>query len=217
MRLVVGALLLAASATGIGGDRVDSEGLRLESKALVERMGEAPSKAEKRFLGTEALRLARESVEADDSNSQAHLAFAITLGKVSFLKAANERIKDSGAIRAAAERALELDADNDLAWFVLGRWHYELANLGAGTRFFAETFFGELPDATNERAVENLEAAVALDPKRLMYRAELGRAYAKMGDEPKARRELEAALKMKPRDQEDRDSQERAGQALVGL
>ncbi len=199
------------------GDLAKSEALRMESKALVERMGEVGSSGAKRELGLEALKLARESVAADDSNSEAHLSVAITVGKLSFLKSARERIKDAGEIRDEAERAIELDAGNSLAWFVLGRWNYELANLGGGTKFFAETFFGKMPDASNERAVECLERAVALDGDRAMYRAELGRAYLAVGDDAKAEKELAAALDLKPVDQEERDSQERARKALSGL
>ncbi len=209
--------MLVSLAEAWADDRAKSERLRLASKALVERMGDVAAKSEKRALGMEALGLARGAVEADDSNSQAHLAVAITVGKISFLKPANERIEDSGEIRAEAERAIELDSENDLAWFVLGRWNYELANLGSGTRFVAETLFGKLPDASNDRAVECLERARSLDSSRLMYRAELGRAYAAEGEKAKAEEELKAALEMKPRDQEDRDARERAGQALAGL
>ncbi len=217
MRLSLALVLLGSISVASAGDREKSEELRLASKALVERMGEVSAKAEKRELGMEALGLAREAVEADESNSEAHLSVAITVGKISFLKSAKERIKDSGEIRAAAERAIELDVSNDLAWFVLGRWNYELANLGGGTRFFAETFFGSLPDASNERAVECLERSVALDPNRLMYRAELGRSYAAVGRKGEARKELEAAVGMKVDDEDDREARERAGQVLAGL
>jgi tetratricopeptide (TPR) repeat protein len=208
---------MACAGSGWAGDRGRSEELRLESKVLVERMGEVSAKAGKRALGTEALGLARGAVAADDSNSEAHLAVAITVGKISSLKSPKDRIGDSGEIRAAAERAIKLDPENDLAWFVLGRWNYELANLGGGTRFFAEAFFGKLPDASNERAVECLERSVALEAGRLMYRAELGRAYAAVGSAARAREELGAAMLMEPRDQEDREARERAGQALAGL
>ncbi len=201
-------LLIAASLRG--GDLVE------QSKDCVARMDAAGSKAEKRELGNKALELAERAVVEDPGDAEAHLSVAIVLGKLSFLESPGERIRNSARIGDEARRAVELDPDYELAWFVLGRWNYEIANLGAGARFFAEKLFGKLPDASNERAVECLERATALNPG-LMNRAELGRAYAAVGEDEKAREELRAALAMSASDGDERDAQRRAREALDRL
>ncbi len=190
-----------------GGDLVE------QSKAYVGRMEAAASKSEKRELGTKALELAEQAVAENSGDAEAHLSVAIVLGKLSFLESPGERIRNSVRIRDETQRAVDLDPDYDLAWFVLGRWNYEIAHLGVGTRFFAEKLFGKMPNASNERAIECFERAKALNPT-LMTRAELGRAYAAVGQNDRAREELRAALAMTPSDQDEREAQQRAREAL---
>lgn len=209
-RVLRGILPFAMAVTLQGGELVE------QSKDFVAKMDAASSKSEKRELGNQALDFAEQAVREDPQDAEAHLSVAIVLGKLSFLESPGERIRSAARIGDEAQRAVELDPDYDLAWFVLGRWNYEIAHLGGGTRFFAETLFGKLPVASNERAVECFERAKALNP-RLMNRAELGRAYAAVGQDDKSREELRAALAMQPSDLDERDAQLRARETLDDL
>ncbi|MGC1478913.1 MAG: hypothetical protein WA771_00290 [Chthoniobacterales bacterium] len=186
------------------------------AKAKVAEMEEAASRDLQWKLGEEALALAERAVAEDPGDAEAHLSVAIVLGKISFLRPPRERIKDSARIRDAALKAVEIDPDYGLAHFVLGRWHYELANLGAGAKFFAEMLFGELPEASNESAVKYLERARDLDGG-LMTRAELGRAYLAVGRTEEARAQLRAAVASEAIDADEREAQARARQALQDL
>ena len=195
---------------GLAGELVE------DWKAMVGKMDAAESREAKWGFGAKALELAERAVVEDPGDAEAHLSVAIVLGKISFLRPPQDRIADSARIGNEAMKAVELDPDYALAHFVLGRWNYELANLSGGMRFFAEALFGKLPQATNESAVDYLERAKELAPN-LMTRAELGRAYLAVGKPELAREELGAAVAMSAGDQDEREAQARARQALEDL
>ena len=110
--------------------------------------------AAKKLLGEKAIDAAKGAVKADPANSQAHLALAIAYGRVALDESARRKVEMSRLVQQEAEAAARLDPGNDLAWHVLGRWNYELANFNPVLKALAQTIYGRLPDASNERAVE---------------------------------------------------------------
>jgi tetratricopeptide (TPR) repeat protein len=193
----------------------DSEILRRISKQYAQKMIDSGDDA--RELGVLALDYAQRSVKAGPNNSQAHLSLAIVYGKISYLKPARERMQDSRLILEEAQKAVALDSRNDLAWHVLGRWNYEVANLSAPVKFIAEMLYGKLPEASNEKALECFRKAVALNPKRLLNQAELGRAFAVIGQKDDARAALKKAIEMPSREKDDDETKDRARKALKAL
>jgi tetratricopeptide (TPR) repeat protein len=123
----------------------------------------------------------------------------------------------SRLIREEADTALRLDPGLDYAWHVLGRWNYELANFNAALKFLASAIYGKLPDASNERAAECFEKAVALQPDRVIHHVELGRTYAALGQKQAALAELKIGLSLPSREKDDNETKDRARKALVTL
>jgi len=193
----------------------DAEILRRIAKQYAQQIADAV--ADQTELGAKALDYATRAVKADPDNAQAHLALAIVYGKVSFLKSAKEKMQYSRGIHDETEKSIALDPKNDLAWHVLGRWNYEIANLSGPVKFFAETLYGKFPDASNERALECFQKALALNPRRLVNGAELGRTLAVMGRKDEARAALEKALEMPSREKDDDETKARARKALESL
>lgn len=205
------AILRAANERAPG----DSEVLRRLARQYVQQM-DAPG-ADSSACGRRALDHARQAVAAGPKNAEAHLALAIVSGQVAFLQPPQERLAFSRLIKQEAETALELDPKNDLAWHVLGRWHYEVANLGAPLKFLAQTLYGKMPAASNEQALACFEKARVLRPDRLLHQAELGRTLAALGREDEARAALEKALAMPLREKDDPETKTRARKALQAL
>jgi tetratricopeptide (TPR) repeat protein len=100
---------------------------------------------------------------------------------------------------------------------VLGRWNYEVANLSGPVKFIAETLYGKLPEASNEKALECFKKAGALNPKSLLNQAELGRTLAVLGQKDDARAALEKAIEMPSREKDDDETKDRARKALDAL
>jgi tetratricopeptide (TPR) repeat protein len=170
-----------------------------------------------RDLARKAVDYGRRAVKSDPGNAIAHLSLAICYGKAAFLESARRRIEMSRLIREEADTALRLDPELDYAWHVLGRWNYELANFNAALKFLASAIYGKLPDASNERAAECFEKAVALQPDRVIHHVELGRTYLALGRKQAALAELKIGLSLPSREKDDNETKDRARKALVTL
>lgn len=195
----------------------DAEILRRIARQYSQQMDGESRSPENKKLAAQALDYAQRAVKSDPANANARLALAICSGKAAFLESPRQRIEMSRQIRDETEAAIRLDPKLDYAWHVLGRWNYELANFSAPLRFLAAAVYGKLPDASNERAAECFEKAVALQPDRVIHRVELGRTYAALGRNQDAVAELKKGLELPSREKEDSESKARAKAALRAL
>ncbi len=168
-------------------------------------------------LGTKALAAALRAKELAPRNSKVRLSLAIVYGRVAFLESPKRRIEMSRLIKEETEAALSLDPKEGLAWHVLGRWNYELANFNPFLKSIARAVFGKLPDASNDKAVEAFRKSIALGPTRLVNHVELGRALAAVGQKDEARAELTKALAMPSVEKDDDEAKARARKALASL
>lgn len=187
------------------------------AKQKAQLMLDAKSSAERKQLGTEALDAAQRAVAADPKSAEAHLSLAIVYGRLAQDESARRKVELSRLIRDEAEIAAKLDPREDYAWHVLGRWNYEMANFNAVLKALAQAIYGKFPDASNEKAVEYLEKAVALRPDRVVHQIELGRAYLAIGEKDKARAALEKGLSLPSVAKDDNETKERGRKALSQL
>jgi tetratricopeptide (TPR) repeat protein len=187
------------------------------SRQYALKMNDLADKNAKITAGRMALQYARRAVKADAQFSDAHLSVAICLGKLTPFLGAREKVETSREIKQAADLAVKLDPQSDLAWQVLGRWHQELANIGFAIRTLAKVIYGGLPPASNERAAECFRKAMALNPKRLVHVIELGRTLALMDQDDEARKFLRNGLAMPDRDKDDPETKVRGKVTLDGI
>jgi tetratricopeptide (TPR) repeat protein len=167
-------------------------------------------------LYRQGLGTARAAVEADDQSALAHLAVAIAAGRVSEVVGTRERVELSRTVKAEAKRALALDATLDGAHHVLGRWHYEVADLGFFERTVVKAVYGGLPDASFEQAAEHFLDAIRQE-QAVRHFFHLGRTYLKMDREDKARAALEEALALPNEDPDDPELKRKARRLLDDL
>lgn len=176
-----------------------------------------PDRATKKRFAETALAYAQRAVALAPEDPVNVLSLAICHGKLAVHSDTRAKVKYSRLIKEGAGRALALDPNYAWAHHVLGRWHYEVADLGATARFFVRLFYGGLPDASVERAIEHLERAVALEPDELNHHLELGFAYSAAGRIADARAKWERGLAMPTRAKHDESSKQRAREALIRL
>jgi len=172
---------------------------------------------ERRRYAQTALDYSLRAVALEPKNPENVLSLAVSHGKLAVYSDTRTKIKYSRLVKEEAERALALDPDYAWAHHVLGRWHYEVATLGAATRFFVRLIYGGLPAATTAEAVHHLRRAVALEPAELNHHLELGFALASDGDKVRARAEFEKGLAMPNRAKHDESAKTRAREALDKL
>lgn len=164
-----------------------------------------------------ALDYSERAVALDPANPEGVLSLAVCYGKLALYGNTREKVELSRLVRIKAERALALDAGYSWAHHLLGRWHYEVSELGSVARFVVRLIYGGLPDASTADAVRHLERAVQLAPNQLQHRLELGFAYLAHGDREKARAAFETGLAMPSREKHDEPAKQRAREALAKL
>jgi Flp pilus assembly protein TadD len=177
----------------------------------------AATKAEQKSLNLQALDAAQRAVKADPKNASAHLALSIVYGRNANHEAARRKVELSRLIKEEAETAARLDPRQDVAWHILGRWNYELANFNPVLKALAQTIYGKFPDASNAKAVEHFQKAVALQPRNVLHQIELGRAYLAVGEKEKARQHLRIGLELPATTPDNREAQQRGRDTLKQL
>ncbi|MBP6507382.1 MAG: hypothetical protein KA257_07435 [Opitutaceae bacterium] len=172
--------------------------------------------AEKQRRVEQALVYAQRSSALAPDNAECTLSIAICYGKLGLYADVRTRIEYAKLVKESAERALAQNPDYDWANHVLGRWHYEVAGLGATKRFLVWLVFGGLPEASTAKAVAYLQRAVQLAPDNSAHHIELGFAYAANHQPELAQREWQAGLALPSLEKHDATTKRRARAALAG-
>ena len=180
-------------------------------------MSDTSSKQEKLRLGNISLQFAERAATLAPDNAEAQLSPAISYGKMVPHMGKRDQVNASPRIKAAVDRALQLDPNNDTAWHVLGRWNRVLADTSTLKRILAKALYGDLPVTTNEAAEKCLLKAIAINPNRLMHHIELGRIYAQMGRKEEARKCIQKGLAMPNKEKDDPEMKEIGQQTLQKL
>jgi hypothetical protein len=145
------------------------------------------------------------------------LSLAVCYGKLSPYADTGTRIEYARLVKKYAEEALALKPDYDWAHHVLGRWHYELAQVGGPARALAKIFYDGVPKGTSAEAVEHLKEAVRLSPGTASHHLVLGLAYLSSGDRDRAREQLRIGLELPSREKHDDLEKSRAKPLLEKL
>ena len=187
------------------------------SKQYSDATSDTKDPGEKQRLSVEALSYAQRAVALEPKNPVNVLSVAICYGKLAGFADTRTKLEYSRHVKQYAEQALALKPDYDYAHHVLGRWHYEVATLGMGTRFLVKLIYGGLPDASTAEAVRQLRRATELAPEKPAHRVELGLALLADGQRDAAHSTLEQALAMPKCEKYDDESFARARAGLERL
>lgn len=174
------------------------------------------AEAKQRYART-ALDYARRAVALKPDDAVNVLSLAVCHGKLAVYSDTKTKIRYSRLVKEDAERALALDPNYAWAHHLLGRWHYEVAELGVTSRFFVRLLYGGLPPASLDEAIRHLRRATELEPDELNHWLELGFAHAAAGQTDAARAEWARGLAMPSRSKHDDPAKQRARAALAQL
>lgn len=172
--------------------------------------------AKKRYAQT-ALEYSQRAVALNPQDPVNVLSLAVCHGKLATYSDTRAKVKFSRMVREETDRALALNPDYAWAHHVLGRWHGEVARLGAAARIFVRMFYGGMPDASVEEGIRQLRRATELEPGELEHWVELGFASAAAHQKESAQAAWQHALALPPRGPHDGASQQRARDALSRL
>jgi tetratricopeptide (TPR) repeat protein len=172
--------------------------------------------AKKRYAQT-ALDYAQRAVALKPDDPVNVLSLAVCHGKLAVYSDTKTKIRYSRLLKEEAERALALNPNYAWAHHLLGRWHYEVADLGATSKFFVRLLYGSLPPASLDEGIHHLRRATELEPDELNHWLELGFAHAAAGRTDDARAEWIRGLAMPSRGKHDEPAKQRARAALARL
>lgn len=178
---------------------------------------DAPSPAEKKRLAALCLATAERAVAADPKHARARLSVGICLAK-NFPHVDNQtKVNYSRRLKEETEQAIALDPKLDLAYHMLGRWHFEVAEMNFILKGIAKLVYGGMPVGTLLAARENFERALALAPGRVIHRHQLAQTLLALRKKADAIAQLQQCLALKPVDKDDAEAQAEARRQLRSL
>ena len=87
----------------------------------------------------------------------------------------------------AARVAIRVDPSYDVAHHLMGRWHYEMAQINPILRTLVRLMYGTaLSPGTHAEALASFQRAQELNPRRLIHRVEAGKVLLALGRKEEA-------------------------------
>lgn len=170
--------------------------------------------AAQKDLLTHALACAQDAVKAGPKDPTAHVSLAVCYAKECQFADTKNSLIDSRLFKSEAELAIHFDPKQDVAWYLLGRWNYALANVGILSRTYVHVVYGRLPAASNADAIADYKSAIAIAPEHILYHESLAETYKTIGDKKSALAEWDKCLALVPLDPDDLQAKQEAVKAL---
>jgi tetratricopeptide (TPR) repeat protein len=199
------------------GDPRNVEILYRISRVESDLVDDLSDDAKKKPYAMESLAYAKRAIESDPQSSEAHLAAAIAYGVMTDFVDDRTKMEYSKYIKAEAERAIELDPKNDYAYLVLARWNFEMTQLNPILKGIAEVLYGQMPPASQEKALEDFQKAIQLAPDKMIHHFCYGEALARLGRKDQAKAEYQKVLRLTATCREERGYQQKARSGLKTL
>jgi len=106
--------------------------------------------------------------------ADANYVKAAAMGSIGLISPTREKIEASKEVKKYSELALQYDKEHARAWNTLGRWNYEVKQLGLTKMILIKALYGGLPKASYEAAVECFQKAIKYKPGYILYYLDLG-------------------------------------------
>ena len=182
---------------------------------LCSRIGNRQSDKPKKVDYFRAARTyANAALRMNPNSSEANFVMAFALGRLTLIASGKERIGAVKEIQYYAEASIKDDSNNFKPYHVLGKWNYEVSDLSLTERSLAKWFYGGLPPASLQKAIENYEKCLRLSPNFLLNYLELAKAYYRHGDRKKATDLLSKMMTLPVRMVDDQRIKEEGRQLL---
>src|SRR5881397_2406119 len=170
-------------------------------------------------LYTAARAFGEAAVRVNPNGADGHFTIGQALGRLSRTKGGKERVRFAKIIYDEGMKAIELDSMHDGANHLIGAWHAEVKRLSWIERKAAQILYGGgfLSKGNWDDAQRYLERAVALKPRNIFHRLELGEVYVDLGKYSKAREQFTALATLPIGDVLDPEYKKEARQVLEDI
>lgn len=163
------------------------------------------------------LKYAQEFQKKFPDSAQAYAYLALSYGNLAMYLGDKEKIKFAKKIEENAKKSIKMNPNDFLPYIVLGIYYRELASLSWLERFFANTFFGDVPDGTYEDSERMFKKALQLRPDMVIALYQLSKTYRELDRENDERKLLNKLLSLKNENFRDVFAKEKAKRRLEDL
>ncbi|HVB04245.1 MAG TPA: tetratricopeptide repeat protein [Chitinophagaceae bacterium] len=157
------------------------------------------------------------ALKINPENAEANLVEAVAMGRMALISGAKQKVAALRGIKRYTELAIKYDPANPDAWFLLGKWNYEVYNLNFFERAAANMLFGGVPKSSLKDAITYYQKSLQLDPGFIQAYYELGKAYHKNNEDAQAISTLKKALSLRNTHEDDSTFKAGANQLLESL
>ncbi|MAV65245.1 MAG: hypothetical protein CMG00_08660 [Candidatus Marinimicrobia bacterium] len=151
---------------------------------------------------------AKKAISVDPQSGYANFWYAALIGKIGELEGGQQRIVNSYEVKKYGMKAVELEPAFDGCHHLMGRWHFELANLSWVERSMARIIYGVPPQGSLDSAILFFKEAIRIDSNQIRHHYWLARTYYAMGNYKLAEDEFKIVLSLDALDNNDKILQE---------
>lgn len=160
-------------------------------------------KADKTKYYADAANYAQQALKQAPENADANYVMAVELSRQAQILGTKDKMTAYKDLKRYAELAIKFNAGYARAYYLLGFWNYEIANLNTLEKGAAKVLFGGLPEAGLEDAITNFEKCRKLEPSYLPNYLALAKAYKQHDEQDKAIEVLRKAVSLRNIYQDD--------------
>ncbi len=163
------------------------------------------------------LKEAKKAFKLAPNNGYTNFWLASYLGRIGELEGTKQSIINSYEVKKYALIAIELEPEYDAPYHMMGRWHYELANLNDIEKKIASLVYAELPKGSYTEAVSFFEKSIQIRPNEMRHHFWLAKTHYAMGNKDLSSKHFRIVNSLNSKDSEDREFQIEAIKYLKNL
>ncbi|MDQ6890827.1 MAG: hypothetical protein M3Z56_11195 [Bacteroidota bacterium] len=143
------------------------------------------------------------AIKLDSLNSDANFVMALVMGREAMQRGGRDKIMAVKDVKRYADLSIKYDPQNFKAWFILGKWYYEVSALNYFERTAVRIFFGALPKAGINDAIFCFEKSKSLNPGFILNYLTLAKSYKRKDDEMMAKQNLAVLISLPEKTEDD--------------
>lgn len=151
-----------------------------------------------------ARRYAELALKLNPDYPDANFVMSLAMGRMALVASGRKQVEAVKGIKIYADKTVALSPNDFRGYHVLGKWYYEISNLGAFKRTAVKIFYGAFPDANFNDARRNYQKSMQLNPTFNLNYLELAKVYIKLDQPAEAVSALEKLLVMPLKMEDDR-------------
>ncbi len=141
-----------------------------------------------------ALPYAKKALELNPLSAKSNHWYAVIIGKKGVLEGTKQKIVNSYEVREYGLKAIELDPNYDGTYHLMGRWHYNIADLAWYERTIASAIYATPPNGSFEEAVTYFMKAMEANPEDIRHYLWLAKSYYQLSNYRDSKLILDKAL-----------------------